>query len=136
MFLWQGEVLESPGEEQRSVLLNYFIVMIFPVSEGEQVVFQPVLTPRLAAAVRNSCPARDAFCCGCLSRHVPQAALALLIALVAVSRRRWGIITAPRDQSHLVWCAPFSEGLSGLCVCLVSQATAGPSQAELPDVRD
>ena len=77
MFLRHSEVLESPGEEQRSVLLSYLIVMIFPVSEGEHVMFQPVLTPGLAAAVRNSCLTRDAFCCGCLSRHVPQTALAL-----------------------------------------------------------
>lgn len=70
------------------MVLSYFIVMVFPVGEGEQVVFQPVLTPKLGAAVRNSCLACDAFCCGCLSRRVPQGALALVIAPMAVSRRR------------------------------------------------
>lgn len=62
--------------------------MIFLVSEGEQVMFQPVLTPRLAAVVRDSCLVHDAFCCGFLFRQVPQAALAVLIAPVAVSRRK------------------------------------------------
>lgn len=116
MFSRHSEALESPGEEQRSVLLSYFIVMIFPVSEGEQVMFQPVLTPQLAVALKNSCPGRDAFCCGCLSGCVPQAALALLIAPVAASRRRQGVITAPLDQTHLV-CDPLVPGGLLVFVC-------------------
>lgn len=60
VFLRHSEILESAGEEQRSVLLSYCLVMIFPVGEGEHVEFQPVLTPRLAVAGRNSCPTHNA----------------------------------------------------------------------------
>lgn len=102
MFLRHSKVLEHPGEEQRSVLLSYFIVMIFLVSEGAFVMFQPVLTPGLAAAVSNSCPNHNVFCCGCLSRHVPQAALALFMAPIVVSRRMQGITTAP--ETRVIWC--------------------------------
>lgn len=76
--------------------MSYFIVMTFPVSEGEQVMFQPVLTPGLAAAERNSCLIWDAFCGGCLSRHSLRQ---LFLAPRAVSRRSWRITTAPPDPS-------------------------------------
>lgn len=82
MFLRHSELLESPGEEQRNVLLSYCVVMIFPVGEGERVEFQPVLTPGLAVAVRNSCPTHDAF----LLWVSIQAALALFVAPIAVFR--------------------------------------------------
>lgn len=88
--------------------------------------FQPVLTPQLAVALKNSCPARDAFCCGCLSGCVPQAALALLSAPVAASRRRQGVITAPLDQTHLV-CDPLVPGeLPGVPVSLQVRSQSKP----------
>lgn len=132
MFLRHSDILESPGKEQS--IMSYFIVITFPVSEGEHVMFRPVLTPGLAAAERNSCLTWDAFCGGCLSRH----SLRQLLCCFLHPEQFLG--GAGESQQlpqipHLAWGFPGWQAAPGLCESMGSQGTAGSSQAEPPDMR-
>lgn len=118
--------------------MGYFIVMTFPVSEGEHVLFQPVLTPGLAAAERNSCLTWDAFCAGYLSRHFLRQ---LLCCFLHPEQFLGGAGESQQlpQTPYLVWGPPGSQGVprtyNGLCESMGSQGIASSSQAEPPDGR-